>query len=415
MTGVKVEHSNPQLEYWTGGTGAKLLALVQDCYAQSGGDRAATILRLKSQSDSLVSSEEYVIALQIVQGRKQLATAGLAWASEGLFLDKQLQQGTSPILAAHHGYPYAGCECVADICCGLGFDSAGISQYARHVVAIEMDPLVAAFAHHNLTVQGVSNCTVYCMDAETFLESELFTQCDGIWVDPDRRSAQGQRSHIGSEYAPPVNQFADLSYTGIIGLKVSPLFDPRVAEGIFSREIVGCNKECKELLLWRNRDMPELSVSVIDEEITWAYEAGTEELDSIAVLEAGCYLVEPHNAFRQSGKLHAFLSSIQVAPLKGVPLGLAHSIPDYPGLAVFQIEAVHAFRPKAINRLLREYRLHPQTVIKKCGVSESAEQIRASLRFSDPTNSVSDYTLFVIGLAGKKLAVFCKRVSRASL
>lgn len=412
MTGPKIDCSDPQLEYWTGGTGAKLLALVQDCYAQSDGDRASTMLRLKNQAEFSATSEEYGVALQIVLGRKQLVAAGFSWACEGLFFEKQLQQGTNPILAAHHGRQYAGCDCVADICCGLGFDSAGISTYVRRVVAIELDPLVAAFAYHNLTLQGIHNCDVYCMDAESFLESDLLAQCDGIWVDPDRRSAQGQRRHIGSEYAPPVKRFTDISFTGIIGIKVSPLFDPREAEGRFCREIVGYKKESKELLLWRNRVMPELSVSVIDEGITWAYEAGYKELDSITVLESGCYLVEPHNAFRQSGKLHAFLSSIQVSPIKGVPLGLARSVPDYPGLSVFQIESVHAFRPKTINRLLKEYRLHRQIVIKKCGVSESAEQIRALLRFSDDTNSVTDSTLFVIGLAGKKQAVFCKKVTR---
>jgi hypothetical protein len=82
----------------------------------------------------------------------------------------------------------------------------------------------------------------------------------------------------------------------------------------------------------------------------------------------------------------------------------------HPAIAAFEVMDICTFRPKEVTRKLKELDWGEATTVKKCGVQESAEKIRAQVRFVKKGSSDPSHVLFVVGVAQKKYAAFCRRV-----
>ena len=83
-------------------------------------------------------------------------------------------------------------DSVLDLTCGLGVDAWALSRRFRQVTALERDPVLAAIAAENFSRLGVANVEVVNSSAEEFLQREGL-HYDWIYVDPDRRNAEGRK------------------------------------------------------------------------------------------------------------------------------------------------------------------------------------------------------------------------------
>ncbi len=163
---------------------------------------------------------------------------------------------------------------LADLTGGLGVDSWFFSKKASQVLYCEMQKLLCDAAMHNFRALGsgnieVRNCmiapesevhpeTADCISPESLLEG---FRPDIVYLDPARRGEGGKKVFLLEDCTPDILTLKDSLFkcSRNILLKLSPMADiTMVCErlGACCREvhIVGAGGECKELLVWMDRD-----------------------------------------------------------------------------------------------------------------------------------------------------------------
>ncbi|MCF0174535.1 MAG: hypothetical protein HUJ95_04260 [Bacteroidales bacterium] len=184
---------------------------------------------------------------------------------------------------------------IADLTGGLGVDSWAFSKVASKVLYNEMNPVLAHSAEENFKKLGCDNIVVSCREVvpggvETIIANALApskpsiatsaaimasgaetsaANCasdsmgpcvDLIYMDPARRSNAGGKVFLLEDCQPNVLALVDevLAFSRHFLIKLSPMADiAMVAERLGPRvreiHIVGDGGECKELLVWMDR------------------------------------------------------------------------------------------------------------------------------------------------------------------
>lgn len=177
---------------------------------------------------------------------------------------------------------------IADLTGGLGVDSWFFSKVAEKVLYCEMKPELCKAAEYNFKVLGTGNITVRnCMIVPSACwETASSADCgnaaarglpeaegatpeavlsgfspDIVYLDPARRGEGGRKVFLIEECVPDVLSLRDeiFIHSRHILLKLSPMADISMAAsrlGSTCREIhvVSCGGECKELLIWMDRE-----------------------------------------------------------------------------------------------------------------------------------------------------------------
>lgn len=151
---------------------------------------------------------------------------------------------------------------LADLTGGLGVDSWFFSKKASQVLYCEMQKALCDAAKHNFAVLEAGNIEICnCMvSPETFSVISEFNP-DIIYLDPARRGEGGRKVFLLEDCTPDILTLKDdlFRFSRHILLKLSPMADiTMVCErlGGCCREvhIVGAGGECKELLVWMDRE-----------------------------------------------------------------------------------------------------------------------------------------------------------------
>ena len=170
---------------------------------------------------------------------------------------------------------------LADLTGGLGVDSWFFSKRASQVLYCEMLPELCNAARHNFGVLGASNITIKntavcndphraCQEAGISEDESVFMtpeqiladfQPDVVYMDPARRGEGGKKVFLIEDCTPDVLTLKDeiFRFSRNIFLKLSPMADiSMVCErlGRSCREVwvVAYGGECKELLVWMDRE-----------------------------------------------------------------------------------------------------------------------------------------------------------------
>ena len=159
---------------------------------------------------------------------------------------------------------------LADLTGGLGVDSWFFSQKASQVLYCEMLPELCKAARHNFSALGADNITV--KNAAVCAEKEISSfqtpaeilsdfQPDIVYMDPARRGEGGKKVFLIEDCTPDVLTLKEeiFKICRNIFLKLSPMADiTMVCErlGRTCREVyvVAAGGECKELLVWMDRE-----------------------------------------------------------------------------------------------------------------------------------------------------------------
>ena len=159
---------------------------------------------------------------------------------------------------------------IADLTGGLGVDSWFFSQKASHVLYNEMQKPLCDAARHNFDILGasgisISNNAVVAKASEPgeadpkSLLAEF--KPDIVYMDPARRGEGGKKVFLIEECTPDVLTLKDDIF-GIcrhILIKLSPMADITMACDRLGRccrevHIVSSEGECKELLIWMDKE-----------------------------------------------------------------------------------------------------------------------------------------------------------------
>ena len=158
-------------------------------------------------------------------------------------------------------------DSVLDLTCGLGVDAWALSRRFRQVTALERDPVLAAIAAENFSRLGVANVEVVNSSAEEFLQREGL-HYDWIYVDPDRRNAEGRKMVRMEDCSPDVVALLPRlrEIAPRLCVKNSPLYDIDEAPRIFGLcrvEVLSVGDECKEVVIYADGTEPEIIATAV--------------------------------------------------------------------------------------------------------------------------------------------------------
>ena len=174
---------------------------------------------------------------------------------------------------------------LADLTGGLGVDSWFFSKKASQVLYCEMQKALCDAAKHNFAVLEAGNIEICnCMvSPETFSVISEFNP-DIIYLDPARRGEGGRKVFLLEDCTPDILTLKDdlFRFSRHILLKLSPMADITMVcerlEGCCREvHIVGAGGECKELLVWMDREWAgDYSITAV--ELTGSEDEGKYEV-----------------------------------------------------------------------------------------------------------------------------------------
>ena len=212
------------------------------------------------------------LAINCIESRRKLKGKVQEWYDEpGLVFPRKLS--AEQCSSSSTGYYKAGVAseimsektegwCIADLTGGFGVDSWYFSKKAAHVLYNEMLPDLCDAARHNFSVLVADNIEILNHTVESgrlgFLNE---FNPDIVYMDPARRGEGGKKVFLIEDCTPDVLTLKDeiFTYSRHILIKLSPMADISMVcdrLGAHCREVhvVAAGGECKELLIWMDRE-----------------------------------------------------------------------------------------------------------------------------------------------------------------
>ena len=151
---------------------------------------------------------------------------------------------------------------IADLTGGLGVDSWYFSQKAEHVIYNEMQTVLCEAARHNFGILGASGIDVINSEvSKENLDSILDRDVDIAYLDPARRDSKGKKVFLIEDCTPDVLNLKEDIFKRVrhILIKLSPMADitmacERLGQKCREVHVVSAAGECKELLIWMDRE-----------------------------------------------------------------------------------------------------------------------------------------------------------------
>ena len=158
----------------------------------------------------------------------------------------------------------AGCGFrIADLTGGLGVDSWFFSRKASQVLYNEMQEPLYNAAGHNFKVLKSENIERSCIEITTSTIADVIREFnpDIIYMDPARRGEGGRKVFLIEECTPDVLGLRSelFKYCRHLLIKLSPMADismvcERLGRTCREVHVVATGGECKELLIWMDRE-----------------------------------------------------------------------------------------------------------------------------------------------------------------
>ena len=245
---------------------------------------------------------------------------------------------------------------VLDMTCGLGIDTMALAKRFERVVSIERNEALAEVVRYNMSLLGITNVEVVTASSEEYV-STTTEHFDWIFVDPDRRSAEGKKMVCMEDCSPNVVELMprlrDISER--VAIKLSPMFDCAEAFRLCSPaevEVVSIGGECKEVNIYTNAERDMLRIAVIgDGEWMFSNEAMVAEPSTEAFTPAEYrYLLVPDVALQKARVAIAALKPF-ASIWSNNGYAFARELPDEELPArVFEIKSIEPYRPKELKR-----------------------------------------------------------------
>lgn len=248
---------------------------------------------------------------------------------------------------------------VLDMTCGLGIDTMALAEHFERVVSIERDEVLAEVVRYNMSLLGIQNVEVVTASSEEYVASTS-EHFDWVFVDPDRRSAEGKKMVCMEDCSPNVvalmPRLREISER--VAIKLSPMFDCAEAFRLCSPaevEVVSIGGECKEVNIYTNAERDMLRIAVIGDG-EWSFDseamAAEPSVEAFAPEEYR-YLLVPDVALQKARVAIAALkpyasiwSNNGYAFARELP---AEALP----VRIYEIESIEPYRPKELKRRWR--------------------------------------------------------------
>lgn len=375
-------------------------------------------------------------ALLALARLRQRAQAKFPTAQQLFFTEEALVQATAwPIAQAHaaHIAAHAPPGPILDLGCSIGGDLLALAQ-ERQVIGIDLDPVRLRFAAANATALGLTDRVEFIQaDWTVLLRNGQLPKAAAAFADPARR-VDGKRVFHLDQLQPPLTALLTLqAQIPEVGIKIMPGVDDREIPADCGVEFISHDGVCKEAVLWFGRlatdrrwasvyaescndDNDDDAASAIAGQNCWHRLRADETPPPLGPLDNVTYLHEPDPAIIRAGALgwlctmlDAHLFDAQIAYLvaernlgtMAMAQGLVQS---------FQIEEIHPFSLKLLNRRLQALDIH-HVELKKRGFPQAPEELRSRLKLAKTGRSgVVIFTRHSDGHSDERLMLIGRRV-----
>lgn len=327
------------------------------------------------------------------------------------------EQCTHEEVARFHASLFHFNDHVLDMTMGLGVDDYYIASVAQRLIAIELDPEIAAVGKHNFGFLA-SNVNVIEGDSIHFLQS-CDDHFDAIFIDPARRGESGKRLYGLADCQPNVLSLLPLikQHSSRLLIKASPMLDVtqsmrELGGSLTDIWAISIKNECKELLFkldfkssvapialhalnytgceWQQFSSP------VNDELT--------NLDYTTPVE-GAFLYEPNASIMKLGCYRAVEHSFnapQLAPNSHLMVSneIQHNFPG----RKFRIIEVIPFKDKQLKSLSKRLR---QANIATRNFRLSADVLKSRLRLGDGGTTYLFATTLV---SGEQVLLLCEKI-----
>jgi hypothetical protein len=249
---------------------------------------------------------------------------------------------------------------VLDMTCGLGIDTMALAERFERVVSIERDEVLAEVVRYNMSLLGFDNVEVVTASSEEYVASTT-EHFDWVFVDPDRRSADGKKMVCMEDCSPNVVELMPRlrEISDRVAIKLSPMFDCAEAFRLCSPaevEVVSMGGECKEVNVYTNAKHNMLRVAIIGAgagEGEWCFDEASVVSDPCGeefMPEGWRYLLVPDVSL-QKARVAITALSPYAAIWSNNGYAFARELPEVALPArIFEIESIEPYRPKELKR-----------------------------------------------------------------
>lgn len=312
---------------------------------------------------------------------------------------------------------------IADLSGGLGADSWAFASAGFSVFYNEMNADIANAAKHNFELLGfpgiiVSNSELQAGGAASLLGGFV---PDIIYLDPARRSETGGKVFRLEDCSPNLLLLKDelLNICRHLLVKLSPMADialicSQLGGSVREVHIVGANGECKELLLWMDREYTgnyeivcgDLRFSPDEESLSEAVYAAAESdftdkylyEPSACILKAGCFKL-------LCGKFA--LLKVGVSTQLYVSDSMSEELLD--NGKFFKIRQIVPFGGKMLSVLAKEY---PRCEVTARNLPISSDEMRSRMKNTTSGGNIHLFACRADFSSGtsSRIVLICERV-----
>ncbi|CAB4897424.1 MAG: hypothetical protein F2923_03050 [Actinobacteria bacterium] len=358
-----------------------------------------------------LATEHYASALDQAQlGHLAIDRYGID-ASLLLLTRDGLEQATRPAVAQLRAQALvaSGAKIVLDLSAGLGFDVRAFLQADLEVIAIERDPVTAAYLRVNAPgAEVIEGDSLALIDA---LLSRL-APSDVVFVDPARRSGRrtldGSRAHPERDperWSPPWSFVVGLAARNVrVCAKVAPGFSPIHLPAGWSGTWTTVNRDAVEAMLCSWTEGPSRSARMIEDsalqKTVFDFRGGGNSEHRSAPI--GAHLYEPDQSLINAQLLDDFcLVDTALQRVDSTSTWLTSDVTiEHPMLRGFEIETQLPNDTKALRKALIALGVGDVTI--KCrGMNLSADQLRKELKLPAGTSA----TIVIATAAGSRVTL----------
>ena len=332
------------------------------------------------------------------RGRERLPHAEHLWLTR-----TGLEQATTWDVAVHKAKRFKDQSTMADLCCGIGIDTAALSKNTS-VLAIDSSSSMVRRATWNSEILGNPSQVTGEVDDVTCREwTDWF-----VHADPDRRGDRPRPTRHLEAYLPDIQWMQRLVETARGGArKVGPAsnWPQHVATSSCEIELISLAGECREATIWFGELAGQLSRRATNL-TTGESLAGDPSLASRKIAPLDAFICEPDPAVIRAGLLETLAENLSFSRIDYEEEYLTAS--QKPQTSLVTPFAVEAILPAGLKHVRRYFIKQPRHhyEIKCRRLSVDVESVRRRL----PVGDGQPATVIFCLLAGQSQAVVARRL-----
>ncbi len=375
-------------------------------------ESAEPVHRLTARLRKELSAEQTHQVLELADLRRR-ARAKFVAADTMLFTRQGFEQATDRWIARYKAIRFSGYESAADLCCGMGGDTAALAQVGKKLVACDRSGQAVAYATHNLQAmigEAAQRVEFVTGDVESL---DLANFC--AWhIDPDRRP-RGRRTVEVAQHEPSEEVLERLlEKNPHAAIKLAPACEPPARwEATGELEWISRGGECRQLVAWLGnlaQSPGQRRATVVAAEGDAPVVVRTLVGDPATTPDYGeqveQYVYEPDPAILAS-ELAGCLAREQGWATFASTIGYltGSKLVDEPACQRFAVDEVMPMKIKRVASYLKERRIG-RLEIKHRAVELSPDRLRRELKLSGDQSA----TLLVTRVGEKRIAIVAQRI-----